>query len=76
MKIGVFEKSYVDTVSAEYIAPDLYFVSGTHNNIQQGGGWRKMVIPCVVVYGLQLLRKHVSCNISYFYNEQHILCQV
>ena len=37
MKIGVFGGSYVDTVSGVEVAPYLYFVVGTHKNIQRGG---------------------------------------
>ena len=37
MKIGVFEESYVITISVVQVAPDSYIVFGTHKNIPKKG---------------------------------------
>ena len=62
MEMGVLEEAYVDEVCVVYVAPDLYLLFYLKEK------WRKMLIPCLVIYGLQLPRKHVSHNIIYFYN--------
>ena len=75
MKKRVFEEPYVDTVCTEWVASYLYFVFGTHKNIQWKKRRRLMLIPCMVITHLQLPRKNLSHTSSYFYNEQQVLCQ-